>query len=72
MTTNLALSLIDCVKLKIFCDIKNKNPINTTFNNININNSALNINTNVNYTNRNSNKTKHVISQMNYKKNRIN
>ena len=67
MTTNLALSLIDCVKLKIFCDIKNKNPINTTFNNININNSALNINTNVNYTNRNNNKTKHVISQMNLK-----
>ena len=67
MASNLALSLIDCVKLKLFCDVKNKNQINTTFNNISINSSALNLNTNSNYTNRNVNKTKQVINQINLK-----
>jgi hypothetical protein len=67
LASNLALSLIDCVKLKLFCDVKNKNQINTTFNNISINSSALNLNTNSNYTNRNVNKTKQVINQINLK-----
>ena len=67
LASNLALSLIDCIKLKIFCDIKNKTQINTTFNNISINSSALNLNTNSNYTNRNITKTKHVINQINLK-----
>ena len=67
INSNLALNLMDCIKLKIFCEIKNKNLINTTFNNININNSALNINTNINYTNRNINKGTNVINQINLK-----
>ena len=67
ITSNLAFNLMDFIKLKIFCDIKNKNQINTTFNNININNSALNINANINYTNRNYNKGNNVISQINLK-----
>ena len=67
MTSNLALSLIDCVKLKLYCDVKNKSQINSTFNNISINTSALNLNTNSNYTNRNVNKTKQVINQINLK-----
>ena len=66
MTSNLALNLMDCIKLKIFCDIKSKNQINTTFNNINLNNSSLNINTNLNFTNRNT-KNKQVINQINLK-----
>ena len=66
--SNLALNLIDCIKIKIFCDVKNKNQINTTFNNINLNNSALNINTNLNFTNRNNmNKSKQAINQINLK-----
>ena len=52
LNSNLALNLMDCIKLKTFCDIKSKNQIN----NINLNNSALNINTNLNFTNRNTNK----------------
>ena len=67
MTSNLALSLIDCIKLKLYCDVKNKSQINSTFNNISINTSALNLNTNSNYTNRNVNKTKQVINQINLK-----
>ena len=67
-SSNLALNLIDCIKLKIFCDIKNKNQNNTTFNNINLNNSALNINTNLNFTNKNNiNKIKQGINQINLK-----
>ena len=66
--SNLALNLMDCIKVKIFCDVKNKNQINTTFNNINLNNSALNINTNLNFTNRNNiNKSKQAINQINLK-----
>ena len=57
-SSNLAFNLMDCIKLKIYCELKNKSQINTTFNNININNSSLNINTNINYSNRNNNNNK--------------
>ena len=57
---------MDCIKIKIFCETKNKNQINTTFSNININNSSLNIIANTN-SNRNNNKVKHVINQINLK-----
>ena len=68
-SSNLAFNLMDCIKLKIYCELKNKSQINTTFNNININNSSLNINTNINYSNRNNNnnKGKNVINQINLK-----
>ena len=56
---NLALSLIDCIKLKIVCDFKNKNTIST--NNSNINNSSY-FSPN-NSTNLNTNKIKHNINQ---------
>ena len=68
---NLALSLIDCIKLKIFCEIKNvnKNGINSNNNNNVINNSLNinNLNNSVNLTNRVLNKTKQKINQMNLK-----
>ncbi len=68
ISSSLALNLMDCIKLKIFCDLKNKSQANTTFNNININNSGLNINANINYTNRNNNKgTNNIINQINLK-----
>ena len=63
---NLALSLIDCIKLKIVCDFKNKNTIST--NNSNINNSSY-ISPN-NSTNLNTNKIKHNINQVNLKINK--
>ena len=52
---NLALSLIDCIKLKIFCEIKNinKNGINNTISNINHSLNLTNINNSINLTNRN-------------------
>ena len=68
--TNLALSLIDCIKLKIFCEIKNinKNGINSNSNNANNNSiNITNLNNSVNLTNRNMNKTKQKINQMNLK-----
>ena len=68
--TNLALSLIDCIKLKIFCEIKNinKNGINSNSNNVNNNSiNITNLNNSVNLTNRNMNKTKQKINQMNLK-----
>jgi hypothetical protein len=64
LNTNLALSLMDCIKIKLFCEVKNKSLINSTF--TNINNSALNINTNSNgnfATNRN-NKVRPAINQI--------
>ena len=67
---NLALSLIDCIKLKIFCEIKNinKNGINSNSNNVNNNSiNITNLNNSVNLTNRNMNKTKQKINQMNLK-----
>ena len=68
ISSSLALNLMDCIKLKIFCDLKNKSQTNTTFNNININNSGLNINANINYTNRNNNKgANNIINQINLK-----
>ena len=67
--TNLALSLIDCIKLKIFCEIKNiNNGINSNSNNVNNNSiNITNLNNSVNLTNRNMNKTKQKINQMNLK-----
>ena len=65
---NLALSLIDCIKLKIVCDFKNKNTIST--NNSNINNSSY-FSPN-NSTNLNTNKIKHNINQVNLKINKKN
>ena len=67
ISSKLAFNLMDCIKIKIFCEAKNKNQINNTLNNVNFNNSSLNINTNINYTNRNNNKTKNVINQINLK-----
>ena len=66
---NLALSLIDCIKLKIFCEIKNiNNGINSNSNNVNNNSiNITNLNNSVNLTNRNMNKTKQKINQMNLK-----
>ena len=67
---NLALSLIDCIKLKIYCEIKNINKNGTNNNSYNVNNNSLNItnlNNSVNLTNRNINKTKQKINQMNLK-----
>ena len=67
--TNLALSLIDCIKLKIFCELKNINSgINSNSNNVNNNSiNITNLNNSVNLTNRNMNKTKQKINQMNLK-----
>lgn len=67
MSSNLALSLIDCIKLKLFCEIKTKNHINNNFSNIN-NNSAMNINVNssLNFANK-STKVKTGINQINLK-----
>jgi hypothetical protein len=67
--TNLALSLIDCIKLKIFCEIKNiNNRINSNSNNVNNNSiNITNLNNSINLTNRNMNKTKQKINQMNLK-----
>ena len=67
---NLALVLIDCIKLKIFCEMKNINKSGKGTNLSNINNSSLNltnINNSINSTNRNINKTKQNINQMKLK-----
>ena len=60
--SNLVLSLIDCIKLKIYVEVNNL--INSTFNNINT--SVVNTNTNVHLTNK-ANKTKPIISQISLK-----
>ena len=66
--SNLAFNLMDCIKIKIFCETKNRNQINTTFSNTNINNSSLSIIANTNYTNRNNNnKVKLAMNQINLK-----
>ena len=66
---NLALSLIDCIKLKIFCEIKNinKNGINNTISNINHSLNLTNINNSINLTNRNMNKNKQQNNHINLK-----
>ena len=67
---NLALSLIDCIKLKIFCEIKNASKSGINSNNNNVINNSLNINNlnnSVNLTNRVLNKAKQKINQMNLK-----
>ena len=75
---NLALNLIDCIKLKIFCDMKNVNKSGVNSNNTNANSNSFNItnlNNSVNLTNRNINKAKQKINQINLKiskKNTIN
>ena len=67
---NLALCLIDCIKLKIFCEMKiiNKNGISANISNINNNTLNLtNINTSINLTNRIANKNKKNINEINLK-----
>ena len=66
---NLALSLIDCIKLKIFCEMKITNKIGLSANISNLNNSLnlTNINNGINFTKRNINKQKPKINQNNYK-----
>ena len=67
---NLALSLIDCIKLKIFCEMNSINKSGISTNNSNFNNNSLNltnINNYINLTNRNTNKNKKKINQMNIK-----
>ena len=67
INTNLALSLMDCIKLKLFCEVKSKSLINSTF--TNINNSALNINSNSNgnFASNRNNKVRPAINQINLK-----
>ena len=67
---NLALVLIDCIKLKIFCEMKNINKTSISTNVSNANNSSLNltnINNSINLTNRNINKPNQNINQLNLK-----
>ena len=66
---NLALSLIDCIKLKIFCEIKNinKNGKNTTIYNTNHSLNLTNINNSINLTNRNINRNKQQKKHVNLK-----
>ena len=66
---NLALSLIDCIKLKIFCEIKNinKNGKNTTISNTNHSLNLTNINNSINLTNRNINRNKQQNKHINLK-----
>ena len=68
---NLALVLIDCIKLKIFCEMKNINKSNISTNISNANNSSLNltsyINNSITLTIRNINKPNQNINQMNLK-----
>ena len=66
---NLALSLIDCIKLKIFCEIKNinKNGKNTTIYNTNHSLNLTNINNSINLTNRNINRNKQQNKHINLK-----
>ena len=66
---NLALSLIDCIKLKIFCEIKhiNKNGVNTNISNINNTLNLTNINNSINLTNRTINKNRKKMNEMNLK-----
>ena len=66
---NLALSLIDCIKLKIFCEIKNinKNGKNTIISNTNHSLNLTNINNSINLTNRNINRNKQQNKHINLK-----
>ena len=70
-TMNLALSLIDCIKIKIFCEMKNMNKtcLNNNKGNINISSlNATNINNNINLTTRSiKRKSKQKINQLNLK-----